>query len=287
MFANHSLGMENILQETLSRKALNNDFSDSSPSGACTTSARLNGAELLQRYNTYFFTQTADTRGLIDTSLAIRFQVYCLERGFEDPAQHTNFLETDEFDTRATHSLIFHRPRAEAIGTARLLLPGTQAGGLPIEGLLRENRMSAADYFPLATTAEISRFAISNAFRRRSADIQTEFSFDDMPGRRESERRGNLPCLGLIQNLLRQSVEYKITHWAAVMEPKLLRMLAGMGIRFTPVGPLISHHGIRQPSYCHLPQMLESLRRERPDYWAVVTNAGELSERGPVLSLAA
>jgi hypothetical protein len=53
-------------------------------------------------------------------------------------------------------------------------------------------------------------------------------------------------------------------------------MLAVMGIHFTPVGPLVSHHGIRQPSYCHLAEMLEQLRHERPDHWMVVTDGGTL-----------
>ena len=90
------------------------------------------------------------------------------------------------------------------------------------------------------------------------------------------ECRSNLPCLGLVQELLRQSVTRGFTHWAAVMEPKLLRMLAAMGIHFTPVGPLVDHHGLRQPSYCNLFEMLERLRQERPDHWMVVTDGGAL-----------
>jgi N-acyl amino acid synthase of PEP-CTERM/exosortase system len=75
---------------------------------------------------------------------------------------------------------------------------------------------------------------------------------------------------------VRQSVARGLTHWAAVMEPKLLRMLAVMGIHFTPVGPLVDHHGLRQPSYCCISEMLERLKQERPDHWMVVTEAGTL-----------
>jgi N-acyl amino acid synthase of PEP-CTERM/exosortase system len=240
-----------------------------------TTADRIN---LLARYNSYFHTQEADTYGLVETALAIRYQVYCLERGYEDSTQHIDRLEMDEFDSKAIHNLVFHRPRAEAIGTARLILPGSEAGGLPVRRLLSENGLCAANYFPVATTAEVSRFAISSEFRRRDSDIQAQFSFGDTPLRRESERRGNLPCLGLLQILLRHSIERGITHWAAVMEPKLLRMFAGMGVHVTSIGPPISHHGLRQPSYCYLPRMLETLRRERPEYWNIVSNAGELAQ---------
>jgi N-acyl amino acid synthase of PEP-CTERM/exosortase system len=235
------------------------------------------GEDLLARYDTYFYAQTANTPGLIKTALAIRYQVYCLERKFEDRQQHVDHLESDAFDRKAIHSLIFHRPTAEAIGTARLILPGAEAEALPVQQLLRANNLVAGHYFPAAKTAEVSRFAISNEFRRRRSDGQPAFSPDQKLRLVESERRSNLPCLGLIQALLRRSVARGITHWAAVMEPKLLRMLAGMGVHFTPVGPLVSHHGWRQPSYCDLSHMLQTLRRERPQFWNVVTNAGELN----------
>jgi len=59
-------------------------------------------------------------------------------------------------------------------------------------------------------------------------------------------------------------------------------MLAAMGIHFTPSGPLVSHHGLRQPSYCHLAEMLERLGSERPDHWMVVTDAGKLMPSLPL-----
>jgi N-acyl amino acid synthase of PEP-CTERM/exosortase system len=93
---------------------------------------------------------------------------------------------------------------------------------------------------------------------------------------RYDECRGSLPCLGLIQEIVRQSCALGLTHWAAVMEPKLLRMLAQIGFHFTPVGPLVSYHGLRQPSYASIPETLERLKRERPDHWMVVTDAGAL-----------
>ena len=227
------------------------------------------GADMLLRYAGYFRTQLANSPALVRIAQAIRYQVYCLERKFEDQAEHGDCLERDVFDDRSVHALIFHRPTQEAIGTARLI-PFSDTDLLqPIRKLLRENGLRARDHVPLATTAEISRFAISNQFRRRAGD-------DGARNAPASECRGNLPCLGLVQELLRQSMARGVTHWAAVMEPKLLRMLAAMGIHFTPVGPLVDHHGLRQPSYCNLLQMLERLKTERPDHWMVVTDGGAL-----------
>ncbi len=225
--------------------------------------------DVLARYNDYFRTQPAASPALIRMAQAIRYQVYCLERKFEDEGAHGDCLECDDFDRLAIHSLLFHRPSAKAIGTARLILPGHGDRDLsPVRKLLREAGLRGRDHFPIETTAEVSRFAISNQFRRRSSDAGD--------GIIAPECRTNLPCLGLVQQLLRQSLDHGLTHWAAVMEPKLLRMLAVMGIHFTSVGPLVDHHGLRQPSYCDLSEMLERLKNERPEHWMVVTDGGAL-----------
>ena len=63
-----------------------------------------------------------------------------------------------------------------------------------------------------------------------------------------------------------------------MMEPTLLRMLAAMAIRFRAVGPLVEFHGLRQPCYCNLADILEAVRRERPAFWSVLTDGGVLLE---------
>lgn len=226
-------------------------------------------SDILARYNSHFRTQPAASPALVRLAQAIRFQVYCLERKFENASEHDGRLERDSFDDRAVHCLLFHRPTGEPIGTTRLIPLSDMDVLQPIRQLLHTNGLRGRDHFPLATTGEVSRFAISNQFRRRHTDNGSI--------KLDRECRSNLPCLGLVQELLRQSVELGLTHWAAVMEPKLLRMLALMGIHFTPVGPLVDHHGLRQPSFCYLPEMLERLRRERPDHWTVVTDGGALT----------
>jgi N-acyl amino acid synthase of PEP-CTERM/exosortase system len=221
------------------------------------------------RFDTYFRAVSADTRELIDQAFALRYQVYCLERHFENPEEQPSGLETDNFDRHSIHALVFHRPQDEPIGTARLILPQARPNSLPIQDLLKKGGLSACDYFPNHTVAEVSRFAISKEFRRRKVDGKSE-------AEAKRERHSHLPCLGLVQMLLRQSVELGIEYWAAVMEPQLLRMLALLGVRFQPIGPLVSYHGLRQPSFCHLPVMVRNMALTRPESWAIVTNNGEL-----------
>jgi N-acyl amino acid synthase of PEP-CTERM/exosortase system len=226
----------------------------------------------LSRFDTYFSTQEATSAELINCALALRYQVYCLEREFENAANFADRHETDALDRHSAHGLIFHRLRDEAIGTARLILPEYTAVPLPIQQMLRELNIDTYDYFPLQQSAEVSRFAISRELRRQySSGLGKE---NKETG---GECRGNLPCLGLVQILVRMSLARGISYWTALMEPKLLRMLATMGIYFSSIGPLISHHGIRQPSFCHVPTMLEQLFFKQPDHWDIVTDGGTLS----------
>ena len=241
--------------------------------------ALINAREALKQFNVHFLTTPANTPQLIEMSFALRYQVYCLERQFENPAEHINFREEDEHDCHSVHSLIFYRLWTGPIGTVRIILADLESERLPIQKLLRETGIDPFDYFKSENTAEISRFAISKEFRRRHSSPLSAAE------KSSQEQLTKLPCLGLIQCILRQSLEFGISTWAAIMEPQLLRLLASMGIRFMPVGPLLNHHGLRQPSICHVPPMLNVLARERPAIWAVVTNDGELFYPAKSISL--
>jgi N-acyl amino acid synthase of PEP-CTERM/exosortase system len=234
---------------------------------------------LLARHDVFFETRVADCPALVEAAHALRYQVYCVERKFEDAEEHRTGLETDQYDKSAIQGVLFHRPSEQAIGTVRIIQPAMCGdAGLPIAQLLGENNIELAKFVSIADSVEVSRFAISKEFRRRWSDERV--IADGRPlTRLESTRQANLPCLSLIQFLLRQCVEQGVVYWTAVMESTFLRMLARMGIHFTSIGPVVFHHGFRQPCYCYLPTMLEELKFEHPDYWQVITNGGELSER--------
>lgn len=235
--------------------------------------------DLLNRHNIYFETRLADTPSLLETAHKIRYQVYCLERKFEDASEHSSGLEMDAYDSRSMPGILFHRPTGDAIGTVRLVRPDLGVkGGLPVGQLLAEHGIDLADYVCLRDTLEVSRFAISKNFRRRSTD-NIKFSGNAAEQRSERIRQGNLPCLSLMQFITRHSVQNGARHWVAAMEVKLLRMLHSMGLHFISIGPEIMHHGLRQPCYCHAQTLLEDLRREQPDYWKVITAAGMLMPR--------
>jgi len=236
--------------------------------------------DLLARHDLFFETRAANTPALIITAHALRFQVYCLERKFEKTEEHAGGIEVDAYDTHSAHGLLFYRLTGEALGTVRIISPnnGSTQDNLPMINILRDSNIDLAGYLPIERTVEVSRFAISKELRRRLTDRYNSTGNAAPRSRVERERQGNLACLSLFQFIVRQSLALGATHWAAVMEVKLLRMFASMGIHFQPIGPMVLHHGLRQPSFGSISEVLQSIKREHYDYWSVITNAGELAE---------
>ncbi len=229
---------------------------------------------LFQRFNRNFVAVCADHEALFRQARQIRYQVYCVENAFENPARYPNGLESDEFDEHSAHSLLFNRPTGEPIGTVRLILPRADHfhHRLPVYRLCDSD---ALEWLPILSTAEVSRFSISKQLRSRY-EMDPECP---VPIRAKDRLMGPMPRLGLIQALVRMSIHHGISHWCAVMEPSLLRVLAAMGIHFDAIGPLIEYHGLRQPSSCCVVEMLARAKREKPAFWEVITDRGVLYHR--------
>ena len=190
----------------------------------------------------------------LDEVFRLRHQVYCLERGFE-PAE--NGREHDEFDPFARHALIRHRESQQAVGTVRLVAaaPGAAAPRLP---LTQACDPAVIQHLPRERSAEISRFALSKRYR-------TEAGLSEP-----------LLRLFLMRGIVALSGELGLTHWCALMEPCLLRLLRATAIHFQPAGPLVEHHGLRQPSIGVIGDVLSRMRREQPLIWEFITDAGTL-----------
>jgi N-acyl amino acid synthase of PEP-CTERM/exosortase system len=231
-------------------------------------------------YQTYFDIR-CDIGGYADLlyeALRLRFQVYCLEQGYEDAAAFPDGMERDSYDARSLHALLIHRTSRLVAGTVRLIRPdpAQPIGSLPIDHLCSDPQLREPGLLPRESLAEVSRFAISKSFRRRVEDAPTPTGVG--PGWRERRRREQrrVPhlSLGLVQAMVCTSAQYGITHWVAEMEPALLRMYAKLGIHWHPMGDLIEFHGSRQPCWTRLDEMLLQTYRERPDVWDLVTNGG-------------
>jgi N-acyl amino acid synthase of PEP-CTERM/exosortase system len=216
---------------------------------------------LIDDFRELFGIVPANSRELLDDAYRLRFQVYCVERGFEDPAQYPDGRERDDDDARSMHCLLISRPTQMVLGTVRLILP--QRGlTLPVSRMIGSPRWRALA-LPAETTAEVSRFAIAKAGRRQSECRD----FSCVMGTPAGARR-TLPLLslGLIQAAVMMSLSRGITHVVAMMEPTLLRLLARVGVEFHAIGEPIDHHGLRQPSWALLRDVITGLNQFIPEF---------------------
>jgi len=195
----------------------------------------------------------ADTDEMLDEVFRLRYQVYCVEKGF---LSGEGGRETDDFDSVARHVLLIHRPTGQSVGTVRVVPPSGTLGlsGVPMTRLCPLSQMRSLPNF---TTGEISRFAVSKS-------------------RRVSCRAGAMFRLGLMQGIVRASTELGLTHWCAIMEPILRRLLQSDGIHFDLLGDPVEYCGLRLPLGGDIDTVLAGIHAERPDVWNYITLGGTL-----------
>ena len=206
----------------------------------------------------------------------LRYEVYCTERGYEDPASFSDGLEKDEFDSHSVHSLVRHRSSGMAAGVVRLILPNPLKpySLLPIEqscGHSFDQDVLGEFRFPRPAIAEVSRFAVSN---RLVAMAGVGTQADSVLIQEEASQYLPHISLGLIAMLFVTSVQHQITHWYAAMEPTLSRLLSRSGVEFTKLGPVIDYHGRRQPMIANVHDLLGRIYHKRYEFFQFIEQMG-------------
>lgn len=237
----------------------------------------------LEDFESYFEIVAAENSELLMLSQRLRYQVYCVEHAFLNPSDYPNELECDDYDLRAVHSVLRHRLTGLPAATVRLVLADANEPQrpFPIEtcDILRRAIRDQAWRVSRHALGEISRFAVSKEFRRRIREARTSHGLNAVLNGNAAvaaERRSPHIAVGLFKAICEMSVSRQVTHWYAVMEPSLLRLLGQLGIEFTLVGPLVDYHGLRQPCIAVGKNVLAGLRRCRPEIWEFVTDDGRL-----------
>jgi N-acyl amino acid synthase of PEP-CTERM/exosortase system len=241
---------------------------------------RSDNASLFSMYAKWFDVVPADTPERLAEAYRLRYQVYCVENTFEQAGEHSDGQEIDAFDAHSVHSLLVHRPTGMVAGTVRLILPNGSGdvSALPLSEVCTDPSLRDPAMFPPERTAEISRFAVSKAFRRRITDAtHVDMHFVDGPGAdRAHERRVLTPniTLGLMKAIAEMSIANGITHLTAMMEPALLRLTSRLGIKFVPLGRLVEYHGQRQPCYAEIKDLGFALMKYSPEAHELVSDQG-------------
>ncbi|MDA3920771.1 MAG: PEP-CTERM/exosortase system-associated acyltransferase [Salinisphaera sp.] len=207
-------------------------------------------------FNRHLQVVTDPEQEILDEAFRLRYQVYCLEKGFEKHETCIDRREQDEYDHHSLHGIVRHRDTDTTMATVRLVrpTPDDSVVDFPLEQSHPDLLLSHGitdKVLPRASTGEISRFAISKDCQQRMRSLPDAGISQSVTGSgwRFNGRRYPLVTFGLFVALMRLSQLHGITHWLAVMEPSLLRLLSRFGISFTPIGGVIEYHGRRQPCY--------------------------------------
>lgn len=181
-----------------------------------------------ERYEVFL----ADTDTARQIHHQVRYQVYCLDEGFEDPRNFSDGEEKDDWDEHSAHFLVRSKLSNEWVAAMRLVLPGPN--GLPIEQVCD---IDAAAVPIGASTAEISRVCIIDKYRRMAT--------------KERTHRSEI-ILGLLRAAVDYSYEKGISNWFSLSPPAIARIIKRLCIQLNKVGPPCDHRGVRYPFAANL-----------------------------------
>jgi N-acyl amino acid synthase of PEP-CTERM/exosortase system len=240
-------------------------------------------AGLLDQFSRHLDAELAVNASQRDEAYRLRYDVYCEERGYEDAARFPNRMEMDEYDHNSIHALVRHRSSDLVAGVVRLVFADESDPHkpLPIEYYCGDHfdRSVLERYdFSRAEVAEVSRFAVSNRFVNSAAPAGDLSPQGDVHGRHrfQDDPSQYLPhiSLGLIAMLFVASAQHRISHWYAIMEPSLNRLLGRSGIEFNAIGPIMNYHGRRQPMIASVNELLSDIYEKRYEFFRLIEHLG-------------
>lgn len=235
---------------------------------------------IVEAFNHYFEIILADSDELKQEVYKLRYQVYCVEKGFLKG--NAEGLEYDEYDEHSSHYLIRHRETDTYMATVRLILPIKKHPEVlfPMEAYNKiDNTNKLLKNMRRGNVAELSRFCVSKHFRRRAHEQNLIITneIDDERPLREKVNSPNI-TLALFACAIRMSFEHNIRYWYAIMEPASKKIAAALGIHFIEVGPAMSsehYYGLRVPYAIKVDDLLNDVAERNLDYWNMLTHYGQ------------
>ena len=186
----------------------------------------------------------------------VRYQVYCLEEGFEDQNDFDDNQERDEWDDRSAHFTVRDKRSGDWVAAMRIILPGPEA--LPIEEMCH---IEHAEIPPSDSIAEISRLCIVDKCRRKNQSDSFSQKHDTTyphlvkssqpPAAKERAHKSEI-ILGLLRAAVDYSYENGISNWYFLTKPALARIINRLCIQLSKVGSPCNHRGVRYPFSANL-----------------------------------
>ena len=187
----------------------------------------------------------ADTPFGVALHQRIRYQVFCLDKGFEDPGAFSTAQETDAWDDRSAHFIVQNKNTRQWVAATRIVLP-KRGSPLPVDSLGAFDRERLED--PDLKVAEISRFCIIR--NRGSAGVERGMQ----PNPNSLEAWGIGPIgkaqqfevtIGMIRTMVIFVLKRGLTYCVLLVTDAFARLLRKLGLKLTQVGPVTEHRGMR------------------------------------------
>lgn len=226
-------------------------------------------------FNHHFEIVVADTPDLQKISHQLRYQIFCVERKFDMPAQ--NQMEQDEYDHRAVHFMIKLRHNGAFIGTGRLIMPST-TGSVPLLDKLSPNKRTEFNlYNPtlLKRTCEISRLGFLRQYSRFSHKTY---------GLRPSwltfllgKRLSDMGKLGLYRGIFTLAKQNGMDDCVFCTDAFLITRFKKIGFKvYDTIDDSLNVHGPVTAIKFNVDAMLEDGKKNAPARWAIVTDNGTI-----------
>lgn len=198
----------------------------------------------------------ADTETSRAIHRKIRYQVYCLERQFENPADFPHGEEHDRWDHHAASFIVRHRASWQWVAAMRIVLP--YAATFPLEALHCLDPARKVG-LPRRQLGEISRVCVIRSPTPHARNPHLNWEFGHVNQDRESEI-----VLGFIRTLIIYGLDRGIEHYYLLITGALARLLRRLGMVLHPVGGPIEHRGWRTPYRMGVRESMVSLCRQSP-----------------------
>lgn len=198
----------------------------------------------------------------MDKVLQLRHQVYCVECGYLDAADHPSGREQDECDAHSSHFAALNLDD-ELAGYVRLVRPDA-IQTFPFQTHCVQ-LLDGVSLPPSDQSAEISRLMVSSRYRRRRGDkVPGVTVVEDHLS--EQERRASSPqiLLCMYRQMYQYSLKHGIRYWYAAMERYLANALKGMNFGFEQIGPFTDYYGPVAPFLGDLRKIEEGLSVSAP-----------------------
>lgn len=214
----------------------------------------------------------ADSEDLKQKIFRLRYEVYALEFGFENPDDFPDKFEKDGYDQYSVHFAALNEDD-DVIGTVRMILDSPK--GFPMEHAATITGFS--DKPEPGCITEVSRLAVSKRLRRRPEDgmhgvesyiPQSQGGVLDVETKDQpyKERRQKpVIVLGLYKAVYRKCKEMGISHMVMISEAKLYHALYKFGFVFSQVGDPVEYHGKRIPYATSWERIEKHMKDHHPD----------------------